>query len=428
MVGGHYTLRCVGCGKRFAETEQGFLLGCDASHEPALLRADYAAALTIRPEHSGIFRYSDWLPVRRVLPKASAPVVFRSEALGRRLGLENLVVAFSGYWPERGAVMEACTFKELEALPICARIPPRENRTLVVSSAGNTGRSFLQVASANAVPVLVVVPEGALAQMWITGERPPCVRLAVLAGGADYTDAIELGNTIASLPGFFAEGGARNVARRDGMGTVVLAAAEKLGEVPAHYFQAIGSGTGAIAAWEMAVRLAGDGRAKAPAMKLHLAQNSPFTPMTDAWQAGSRELAAIAEADARQRIAAIRSPVLSNRKPPYGVTGGVYDALADTAGHMYGVSNREAADAGRLFAEVEGCDLDPAAEVALGALAQAVAGGRVARRDLILLNATGGGQRRLAAEGRMRRVDPDFVFTRGEIDPFSVQRRLGRGA
>ena len=141
MTGDHYTLRCLGCGKQFAEAERGFLLGCDAAHPPALLRASYRnSRFTIHSGHPGIFRYSDWLPVRRILPRASAPVVFRSEELGRRLGLENLAVAFSGYWPERGAAMEACTFKELEALPICARIPPGEERALVVSSAGNTGR------------------------------------------------------------------------------------------------------------------------------------------------------------------------------------------------------------------------------------------------------------------------------------------------
>ena len=127
----------------------------------------------------------------------------------------------------------------------------------MVSSAGNTGRAFLQTFSRYGLPALVVVPENALPHMWITGEKHPAVRLAVVRGGGDYSDAIEVGNRIAAQPGFYAEGGARNVARRDGMGTVVLAAAEALGESPRHYFQAVGSGTGAIAAWEMSLRLRG---------------------------------------------------------------------------------------------------------------------------------------------------------------------------
>ncbi len=56
------------------------------------------------------------------------------------------------------------------------------------------------------------------------------------------------------------EGGAKNVARRDGMGTVMLDAAVTMKEMPDDYFQAIGSGTGGIAAWEASMRLRDDGR------------------------------------------------------------------------------------------------------------------------------------------------------------------------
>lgn len=61
--------------------------------------------------------------------------------------------------------------------------------------------------------------------------------------GNDYTDAINLAGRIAKLPGMVSEGGARNVARRDGMGTMMLDAAVTIGKMPDHYFQAVGSGT-----------------------------------------------------------------------------------------------------------------------------------------------------------------------------------------
>jgi len=63
-----------------------------------------------------------------------------------------------------------------------------------------------------------------------------------MSPGNDYTDAINLAGRIAKLPGIV-EGGARNVARRDGMGTLMLDAAVTLGKMPDHYFQAVGSGT-----------------------------------------------------------------------------------------------------------------------------------------------------------------------------------------
>ena len=46
-----------------------------------------------------------------------------------------------------------------------------------------------------------------------------------MAVQGDYYDAIQIAEKVQSLPGFAAEGGARNIARRDGMGSVMLDAA-----------------------------------------------------------------------------------------------------------------------------------------------------------------------------------------------------------
>ena len=76
------------------------------------------------------------------------------------------------------------------------------------------------------------------------------VKLIASRSGGDYFDAIHLSNVAVELDQFIPEGGAKNVARRSGMGTTVLSAATTIGQIPAYYFQAVGSGTGAIAAWE----------------------------------------------------------------------------------------------------------------------------------------------------------------------------------
>ena len=131
------------------------------------------------------------------------------------------------------------------------------------------------------------------------------------------------------------EGGAKNVARRDGMGTVMLDAAVTLGRIPDHYFQAVGSGTGAIAAWEGALRLIEDSRYGAWLPRLHLAQNKPFTPMVSAWQQGRRTIDPDLDMpDMSNAIHAVMSPVLTNRTPPYGIAGGLFDALQATDGCM----------------------------------------------------------------------------------------------
>ena len=405
-----YVLACPLCGGRYEDSPGEFMLSCPAPHPPALLRAIYRIKRFVaHPEQTGVFRFFDWLPIRRKLPGAAGPVAFHSTALGPALGLENLFVIFNGWWPEKGALMQTCTFKELEAQAVCGRIVDDWRSSLVVSSAGNTARAFHDACSRYNVPALIVVPADSMPLLWSTGESHREVQLAVLDGGADYADAIELGNTIAATEGFYSEGGARNAARRDGMGTTVLAAVEASGRIPDHYFQAVGSGTGAIAAWEMSLRLREDGRFGSGRMKLHLSQNAPFTPMTDAWEAGSRTLAALP--DGRRLSRCIRARVLGNRNPPYSIAGGLYDALSDTGGFMYRVADREARAAGRLFEKLEGCDIDPAAEVALASLQQAVEQGRIGRRDMVALNITGGGYRRLRRERRIAFLRPQATFT-----------------
>ena len=106
----------------------------------------------------------------------------------------------------------------------------------------------------------------------------------------------------ASWKDYFPEGGAKNVARRDGMSTTLLSAATTIGRIPDYYFQAVGSGTGAIAAWEANLRLIGDGRYGNHKMKLIVSQNCPFLPMFDSWKAGSREMLHLDDDTARRQV------------------------------------------------------------------------------------------------------------------------------
>lgn len=192
------------------------------------------------------------------------------------------------------------------------------------------------------------------------------------------------------------------------MGIVVLAAIETIGELPHHYFQAVGSGTGAIAAWEAAQRLMADERFSSCNMTLHLSQNLPFTPMFDAWKQNSRTLLNVEESIQKTMLRTIRAQVLSNRQPPYSIIGGVFDILQDSRGYFYAVTNKEAIRAGKLFLAKEGCDLDPAAEITLASLIQAIEMGRVDKKALVLLNITGGGYSCLQQDKHIDYLKPDI--------------------
>lgn len=382
----HYVLACPVC--EWRSPDDGLRLDCPQPHDPALLQVAYAAPGFPRPRgDDGVFRYRDWLPVRRALLDAGRPVVYHGAALGRRLGLPNLWIAFSGYWPERGCRMVTATFKELEAFTVLGRLP-HDPPTLVVSSAGNTAAAFAVLASRYRIPCAIVVPATGMDRLAFQEPLDPCVRLVVLEG-ADYSDAIAFGQSLAvSLDGCL-EGGARNVARRAGLATVLLAAVEVMPAVPDRYVQAVGSGAGAIAVHEAARRLVAVGVA-ARVPKLLLCQNESFAPLYGAWrrERGSHECQPGNGTD-------VFADELTNRRPPYAISGGVRQCLLESGGDML-VADRKAALAARqLFQDVEGIDIEPAASVALACLSRAAATGMIDRDETVLLNITGSGRRRL---------------------------------
>jgi cysteate synthase len=199
------------------------------------------------------------------------------------------------------------------------------------------------------------------------------------------------------------------------MAVTLLDAACTAGKIPDHYFQAVGSGTGGVAAWEAALRLSRDDSFGENRMKLHLVQNRPFVPMTDAWNRGSRKLDMPSEQEAKERIRRIMVKILSNRNPPYTVRGGVYDTLRDSNGSMYAVTNQEIARAMSLFERMEGIDIHPAGGAALGALIQAVQSGGVDPDDCIALNITGGGEKRVKQDFDIHQLQPSFSVDDREI-------------
>lgn len=404
-----YLLHCPGCGRLFPDR---YTLDCPSGCD-TLLRTVYAERrLTLR-SLPGVFRYTGWLPIEGHLPVSAGPVSYESAGLARELGLSNLTVTFSGYWPERGAGMETCSFKELEAQPTALRLREKGAGVIQVSSAGNTGRAFCQVSGLTGTPVVVVVPAAAAGRLWTT---VPAENVCLITVDGDYSDSIAFGREVCSLPGIVPEGGAKNVARRDGMGTVMLDGTLSAGRLPDSYFQAIGSGTGGIAAWEAAERLAADGRFGSRLPELHLSQNLPFVPMVRAWEAGRREILPAEDMpDAEASIARVSADVLTNRHPPWGVRGGVYDGLLASGGRMYAVGNEDARGAGRLFFETEEIDLDPAAAVAVASLARAVEEGLIDPGKHILLNVTGGGYQRAAEDLDRYPVEPFLCVAAGAV-------------
>lgn len=405
-----YTLQCVATGREFEDT--GWVLDDKECKSPSLVRAIYAKKqIEVRDNSYGIYKFADWLPISRMLEGSCAPVTYRSKGLAEALGLKNLYITFNGYNPAIGAKMTTCSFKETEAYSVCGRIDPKNDKILVVASAGNTARAFAKVCSDNNIPLLLSVPADNLSALWFEKPLNPCVKLISCENGGDYFDAIHLSNLALKSKKFYAEGSAKNIARRDGMATTMLSATTTIGQIPDYYFQAVGSGTGAIAAWEANMRLIEDGRFGTTKTKLMVSQNAPFVPMYDAWRVNSREMLPYEDNKARRDAEIINAKVLSNRKPPYGIIGGLYDALKDTDGEIFAITNAAAKKAAELFEQTEGCDIYSAAAVATASLIKAVADGKVDKEKIVMLNITGGGERKAQEGKELWYLKPTHVFS-----------------
>ena len=397
----HYSIRCRNCGTIIQNTFSAFGEHC----KDALLVTDYHDARFIESTPDGGAWRFNWLPAHEQKLVQPGPVVYQSHGLAEYLGLTNLYIVFNGYWPEKGALLETCTFKEFEAAIVLQNAQESGIKGLIVASAGNTARAFAHLSAATGFPVVIVVPRMCLSEMWYLEQRSPVPTLAV--GDGDYADSIDVAQKISMTLGFPFEGGVYNIAKRDGLGIVMLEAVSKIGRIPDHYVQAVGSGTGAVGVWEMAERFARDGRYGSRLPVLHLGQNLPFAPMVHAWDKNSRTLN---PDDLRpELIGYITTRVLSTRYPAYSVKGGVFDALTATNGRMYGVENDAVYACMATFLKTEGIDVVPASGVAVAALMQAVQRGAIGTNDTVLLNITGGGEARLRREKETYAVTPQFI-------------------
>ncbi|MCP5054486.1 MAG: cysteate synthase [bacterium] len=410
---GKYILECLECGNRYESYRTHCEKGCNA-----LLRGRYETSVFKPSNETSMFKFIDRLPCQQAVDTTIGPVVYKSDGFARKLGLKNLYIGFNGYWPEKGARNMTGTWKDYEALPTLACFRENGLHSIILASAGNTARAFAYAATVLDMDTYIVIGDRVLDRMWLpTGKNTHRVHIIAVKDCGDYYRAIELKNNISSAFHIPPEAGVRNIARRAGMGTVMLEAARVMGTLPHHYFQAVGSGTGGISVHEAALELLQTDTFKNNGIpRLHLAQNDPFTPIYDAWEM-KKTIEPYVDIDGQiARINELHADVLANRNPPYSPRGGVHDVLVESNGNMYKVTNREAIDAGRLFEETEGIDIVPAASVCAATVINVVKSGRVGPDEVILMNITGGGMKKLKNDYHWTQLEPDIVI-KNESDP-----------
>lgn len=77
-----YVLESRCCGTKFADHK--WELDCPNRDGAALIFANYAKKqLEVKENLPGLYKYSDWLPVCRMLEGSGAPVTYKSKGLAR---------------------------------------------------------------------------------------------------------------------------------------------------------------------------------------------------------------------------------------------------------------------------------------------------------------------------------------------------------
>ncbi|MGB1233957.1 MAG: cysteate synthase, partial [Poseidonia sp.] len=368
------------------------------------LQAVYHEPFELQPDEEGVWQFLSWLPVSQPNDYVAGTMTYRAEALGKAMGLSNLWVNFNGYWPEKGGLCPTGSFKDMEAVPTIQRLHDHGGRGLICASAGNTARAFTHFCGLDGVPLIVVVGKDHGHRIWARPENnAESVRVVVVEDG-DYYDAKTVAKGIAAqLPGWQMEGSVHNVARRDGIGSLIIDAANTIGRLPDHYFQGIGGGPGPIGIHEMAQRLIDAGLFEGPVPRQHVSQNIEHHPIHNAWQAGRDHLV---PEDFPDEDVEVYSDYLLNKGPAYGQVGAVHDILEASNGQTYVVERKAAIAAKELIESTEGIDIMTSCAVAAASLLQALEMGEVDKDDCILLNISGGGVERLKADLETRVVEP----------------------
>ena len=393
----NYTLKCL---KTNDEFNDDYTLHYN---DGALIQAEYKKEF--QPTDSkGVWRYFDWLPTEEISSQVAGTVTYHAKELGERLGFSNLWIAFHGYWPQKGGLCPTGSFKDMEAVPTIQRMKDHSCKGIICASAGNTARAFTHFCAEDNFPLIVVVADIHAHRIWVRkGMEIDSVKVVVVKDGT-YQDAKDVAKKLSkSLEGWQLEGGAHNIARRDGIGSLILDSYEKIGRLPDHYFQAVGGGPGPIGVYEMMQRLIDSGHYAGEVARIHLSQNPEHCPIHNAWQRKSREFNS---EDFPEGNVDVYSDYLLSETPAYSVIGGVYDILEASNGQTYIVEESDAKEAGNILESIEGIDVLSPAKVALASLIQAKENGDVSEDDCILLNVSGGGVERLKSERETKIVEP----------------------
>ncbi len=368
-------LECGLTGERY---EADVVQGLSKAGRPLLVRYDLAGVvgaltkdmLAARPQT--MWRYREMLPVRRpenvvslgeiVTPLIALPRIAKQIAPGGEILVKDEGRLPTGSFKARGLVMAVSMAKELGI------------KTMAMPTNGNAGAAMAAYCARAGMKAYVFCPDDT-----------PAVNVREIAmQGAEVflVDGLidDCGRLVAEGEkevGWFNCSTLREPYRIEGKKTMGLELAEQLGwEMPDVIFYPTGGGTGLIGMWKAFDELEQMGWIGAKRPRMVAVQAAGCAPMVKAWEDGVEH--APRWQDAHTFAAGIRVPQAVGDFL-------ILRAVRESQGFAIAVDDSAIADAWAAVARDEGLLLCPEGAATFAAYRQALADGRVAPTDRVIL-------------------------------------------
>ncbi len=367
-------LECSATGERYAADA---LHGLSRAGKPLLVRYDLDAlgraldreSLARRPP--GLWRYRAFLPVRRAenivsLGEIETPLI-PTPRFARKLGADTLLIKDEGRLPTgsfkaRGLCLAVSMAKELGV------------KRMAMPTAGNAGAALAAYCSRAGIESFVFCPDDApevtISEIAYQGARLYRVNGLINDCGRIVAEGKE-------AMGWFDASTLKEPYRIEGKKTMGIELAEQLGwDVPDAIFYPTGGGTGLIGMWKAFAELAAIGWLGERRPRMVAVQATGCAPIVRAYEAGAEH--AEPWENAATVAAGIRVPVAIGDFL-------ILRAVRESGGFAIAVDDEAILAAQAEMAREEGLLLCPEGAATLAAYKAALADGRVAKDERVVL-------------------------------------------
>jgi threonine synthase len=405
---------CINCGAEYQAGDHTYTcLKCggvlEIVYDYAYIKTVFTKEKLARRRDPSLWRYRELLPIEEdseLSPlRVGGSPLYRTERLGKILGLKNLYIKDDGLNP-------TASLKDRASAVAVVRAAKAGINTAACSSTGNAASSLAGNAAAMGLRSFIFVPEraplGKLTQLLIFGA-------VVISVKGNYEDTFRLSAEAVEKYGWYNRNAAINPYLSEGKKTVSLEIAEQLGfQVPDYAAVSVGDGCTIAGVWKGFKDLYAVGFIdRLP--RLVSVQAAGCCPINRAFERGE----ALSPMEENTIADSIAVGVPRNGEK-------ALRAIRESKGIAVNVSDEEILEAMRLLGASAGIFGEPAGVAAAAGLKKAAAQGLISEDALVVSIVTGNGLKDTAgaqrAAGEPIRIPADMgllvdEFRRRNIRP-----------